>query len=621
MQAHESLDYGNQNVLLFGVHLTCRQSEGCRGSLLDRIDVRWLVTFFHRTHNPTTNRRYLLVESERSNPREGVQRKLGPLMDSVQDTIDQFFSGRQKADLLEANALYVSVLEVIGEYFGTCATVLVFVDDDRDFERIFNVGYAGDFIWREKVAFGDGALSRCIRDRKVDVLPEVVGDDKYISLCAATRSQISIPLADSAGEPFGAIGLEFDRELTEDGVEFAFTQMLRPLSRIIAYIDSTLAMLQMRSVLELISNIPVSRGRFDDIVDAVFTSIETITADGELALLYRVGGSLVVTNVRHLEGNPARLQIGASRGQGYTAWSAHTGQAHYCKNTDDRITYPFYREVSGETKSQYTIPLVIRNEVIGVLNVGAKVPFAFSLNQRRLLDAIGRHATYAIFYWRLYRDIALISHEAFSRLDSVSYLRQFLLNSLQPSKRATAAEMMDSVEEAKQLVEAASYPFLASGDDPQAILSMAQEVLKQREDGPIRHLVQSPITRELLHPIQATHLKDFLNIVVSWGVAQLRPDERVLTTEVLEENYEGVQYIVFRWTLSVEEKALEGLKAEDLDDLVSIRRGGPTSQRIAATHLSLWKADKILANYGGYLDIDSGGDAKDEIIIRGTIRR
>lgn len=552
-----------------------------------------------------------------------LARRMSPFVDELQKVIDKFFIGRKKADLLEAQDLYQSILDQIHAYFETSATALVLIDDDLDFERIFCTGYAEDFDWRNEVSSGQGALSRCIARAAIDVLPDVKGDPQYIELCAATRSQISIPLTDSAGKVFGAIALEFDFLLTGDAIGEAFARTINPLSRIIAYVDSTLAMLQMQSIAGMISHLPVGQGGLTEMVEAVFDAIETITADGELAMLLRVGGSLVVTNTRHLEKSetPARLQIGAARGQGYTAWSAHTGLPHYCKDTRDRIAYPLYRSVNDQTRSQYTIPLVIRHEVIGVLNIGAKVAFAFSVDQRRLLDAIGRHATYAMFYWRLYRDTALISHEAYGRLKSLDYLSDFLLRDVAPEKREVGAALLKSVGEARGLVEAASYPFLRAGDDELAIAPSVRKILQQRQDPRVRHTLHSPSPLLLAHSIQENHLKDFLDIILNWVIARMHVDDQVLTTELLEENYEGIQYIVFRWTFLVEKALLEGLSAENLDDLVSLRAGGPMSQRLEPAHIPLWRADKILANYGGYLDIDAGRDGTDEIIIRGTIRR
>ncbi len=86
-----------------------------------------------------------------------------------------------------------------------------------------------------------------------------------------------------------------------------------------------------------------------------------------------------------------RLRIGE---QGISGWVAHTGQTYYAS---DVRTEPRYYEVVPAARSNVAFPLVIDDQVIGVLDVESPQVDAFPPDVREVLEAFATLAALAIY--------------------------------------------------------------------------------------------------------------------------------------------------------------------------------------------------------------------------------
>ncbi len=87
------------------------------------------------------------------------------------------------------------------------------------------------------------------------------------------------------------------------------------------------------------------------------------------------------------------LRIGESlfareQGNGISGWVAATGESYICRDPDND---PLYLPGLPGARSSLTAPLLLRQRVIGVVNVEALAPNAFDDNDRLALETYGRY--------------------------------------------------------------------------------------------------------------------------------------------------------------------------------------------------------------------------------------
>ncbi|MGE5073588.1 MAG: GAF domain-containing protein, partial [Anaerolineae bacterium] len=80
------------------------------------------------------------------------------------------------------------------------------------------------------------------------------------------------------------------------------------------------------------------------------------------------------------------LQLRIALGAGVTGWAA---QHHRALRVDNVADDPRYIQASANTASELAIPLVYRNEVLGVLNAESEQPAAYSQDDEEMLGTLG----------------------------------------------------------------------------------------------------------------------------------------------------------------------------------------------------------------------------------------
>ena len=80
------------------------------------------------------------------------------------------------------------------------------------------------------------------------------------------------------------------------------------------------------------------------------------------------------------------MQLRVPMGSGITGWSAAHQQV---LRVADVVSDPRYIEGSPNTRSELAVPLVFRNEVLGVLNVESERPDAYTADDEEMLSTLG----------------------------------------------------------------------------------------------------------------------------------------------------------------------------------------------------------------------------------------
>ena len=125
-------------------------------------------------------------------------------------------------------------------------------------------------------------------------------------------------------------------------------------------------------------------------------------SSGSVVLINPTNGCLEIQASVGLPADASLLRLRV--GEGITGWVARTGQA---ARVSDVKTDPRYVMVRSTSRSELAVPLVVQDEVRGVLNVDSDRVGAFSAGDQELLEALALQAAKVIQNTWLYEQLRL----------------------------------------------------------------------------------------------------------------------------------------------------------------------------------------------------------------------
>ncbi len=164
-------------------------------------------------------------------------------------------------------------------------------------------------------------------------------------------------------------------------------------------------------------------------------------------VVYRVGAGALCDD-RGFRFEPARLKIGR---EGVSGWVANTGQPALVRDVSKDRRYVWMQ--GSQTRSELVVPISVRRQVIGVLDVQSQEVEAFSETDMELMQALANQAGVAIQNARLYeqaRQVAVMEERqrlAGELHDSVTQSLYGISLYAEAAARHFAARRMEKVEQ------------------------------------------------------------------------------------------------------------------------------------------------------------------------------
>ena len=176
-----------------------------------------------------------------------------------------------------------------------------------------------------------------------------------------------------------------------------------------------------------------------------------------------------------------------AEGNGISGWVAATGRAYLCQDTtaDDR-----YQTGIPDARSSLTVPLRLRDRVVGVLNVESDQTDAFDERDQLLVELYGRYIAMAVNIL----DMLVVERYTTNRTFSSTVLAELgdpldTINRLAGELRATYIgdpAMLDRLDHILKCVETARQRVLACSSGPQTILGAGESKGEPIDDPIVR---------------------------------------------------------------------------------------------------------------------------------------
>lgn len=238
---------------------------------------------------------------------------------------------------------------------------------------------------------GGGVTRHALRFREPVIVPDVRADERFRGTRRSTRSFIGIPVPGRKG-PLGVIAVE-SQTLATFGDED-----LEVLSALASQLAIAIAALRRREALERIYAFGQRVATASTVDQVVSSTLDFLVEqfDFELSELFLKDGegNLSIADVRgpYVQGEIGRGWV-LPPGAGIVGWVARNKRgAHIEDVTND----PRYYEGFPESRSELAVPILVNENLLGVLNIESRFPAFFDSEDRRLLEVIANHLAIAL---------------------------------------------------------------------------------------------------------------------------------------------------------------------------------------------------------------------------------
>ncbi|HEY6141003.1 MAG TPA: GAF domain-containing protein [Thermoanaerobaculia bacterium] len=567
------------------------------------------------------------IPASTSSPGDGLLDRMGQMFDHAIVTDQDHL-----VDIVEARKYFEKMLELLRNELGAHAAHVVFLDPTGQYETIFSVGADPGFVkeWWSRVSTNKGIVGKAVETGRSIWTLDVTKEPAFVRTASGkTVAQLTLLLREGP-KANAVVAIEWGRPI--DDIEALVGPIDRFAMRLGVQITSFRArVFALRSqrafeAAQRISEMETSEGRIQGIFDAV----EKLTGGGEVALLRRTGSQLIVVSKRELKADPPPIDIRVEKTNGYVAEVAFARKPFYCDDTSDALRFPFYRRVDESTRCQFSVPLIFRRELVGVLNVGSRQPYAFGHMTRGLLIQFAAHAAAVLYntavldgilsiYDDVRRHLAYLSmvapsdtHPGTQRLTldaAVTRIRHQIENiwlGLSPAKSQSGYGDREASVSLRQLRESVREALLAAFPDALHFSGGDDD----RSDALIPRKVATTFL-SALNALAEAKSDTPPSLRGSFDVESIHYDRGRTHAEagarLIGVDEASVSYLVVRTTLTAALRYFEDIPAGNLVTPMLTSADNP----LVPVHdlgVTLWAADRVLAARGGFVEAKKSAD-------------
>jgi sigma-B regulation protein RsbU (phosphoserine phosphatase) len=289
---------------------------------------------------------------------------------------------------------------------------ILLADETRgDLYFRFNIGHRPEVVNNWRIPLGQGITGAAATSRRAIRVGDVRSDPRYISALDSVRSEMAVPLL-YKGKVIGVLDVQ-SRKLD------AFTRDEQSLislmaSRIALAIENARLYERTRrqaDTLLLLHEVARQAGELLDTQEVMQRAAELVKQliDYQIfnILLFDPDRKALRATITVKFGRNVQEHLLVPAGQGVVGMAAQQRRPIVVPDVDEN---PHYIRVNPETRAVLAVPLIVKNDVIGVLNLESPQPDYFTADHAQALSILAAHLAVAIENARLYERVS--RHEA-----------------------------------------------------------------------------------------------------------------------------------------------------------------------------------------------------------------
>lgn len=305
--------------------------------------------------------------------------------------------------------------------------ILLYSEKRRGLKIRYAVGHRPELVQNLIVPLGEGITGVAARDRKPVVVADVRDEHNYLNAMDAVRSELAVPMV-ARHKLVGVIDLQSTTLNAFSGQERALLQLIA--GRVGTAIDNarlyrrvdhqnriqrTLALLaqEFSSILQL-----------DTLLDKIAKSVRTLINYDAFIILQVDETAKVMRSLFSLRYDQRMQTDVLPLDKGITGAAARSRRSVLSRDTS---ADPRYIESHPGIRSELAVPLIVKDRVIGVMDLESEHVAAFTEDHVRTLGLIAPQIAISIENARLYEEVERREKSIQQDLEAAHQLQQVLL--------------------------------------------------------------------------------------------------------------------------------------------------------------------------------------------------
>lgn len=305
--------------------------------------------------------------------------------------------------------------------------ILLYSEKRRGLKIRYAVGHRPELVQNLIVPLGEGITGVAARDRKPVVVADVRDEQNYLNAMDAVRSELAVPMV-ARHKLVGVIDLQSTTLDAFSGQERALLQLIA--GRVGTAIDNarlyrrvdhqnriqrTLALLaqEFSSILQL-----------DTLLDKIAKSVRTLINYDAFIILQVDETAKVMRSLFSLRYDQRMQTDVVPLDKGITGAAARSRRSVLSRDT---AADPRYIESHPGIRSELAVPLIVKDRVIGVMDLESEHVAAFTEDHVRTLGLIAPQIAISIENARLYEEVERREKSIQQDLEAARQLQQVLL--------------------------------------------------------------------------------------------------------------------------------------------------------------------------------------------------
>lgn len=311
---------------------------------------------------------------------------------------------------LDVGEICESVTKSILQHFSNFNISIFLIEKDVVILRKLSKGFRDEVPRDIKLKTGNGIVGTVAKTGKRIVANDVFKEKLYHAYGqTSTKSEFALPLK-VGKKMIGVLNIECDKAKVFNANTIRVLELIADCLSVALH-NAHLYERSQNSAKELTVSFTIAKSlistlELDDVLNTILRVIRDTFGYSHIAILLIEGNELYV-KAAHGYGTgvfkKVRLKIGE---QGICGHVAATGELFYAP---DVLKVPFYHVFKKTTKSEAAIPLKIKGEVIGVLDIESGKPDAFTEQDLRMFSVFASQSAIAIENARLYDETKELS--------------------------------------------------------------------------------------------------------------------------------------------------------------------------------------------------------------------
>lgn len=352
---------------------------------------------------------------------------------------------RQSLDL---DRLLHGLAELVRKVIDYQLFTVLLRSGDSSLRMRFAIGYSEDTVRQLRIEIGEGITGEAAETMRTIVVQDVRQDPRYLMAIDAVQSEIAVPLV-ARGKLVGVIDLQSTERDGFDETSRAVLELIA--SRFSLAIEAARlhqATLRQNRVLRTLSRIAQQFTqilRLDELLKKVASLIRGVIPYDALTILMLEEDGQVLKHYFGVRFDQRVQWDNIPIGKGIVGAAAKEKKPILVRDTEQDSRYLAMFE---EIRSEAAVPLMVKNEVIGVINLESEEVGAFTPNDLRMLNSLAPQIAIAIENARLYEEVARHKARMETDLAAARVLQQHMLSSVRPEfEGIEIAARNDSAEE------------------------------------------------------------------------------------------------------------------------------------------------------------------------------